>query len=178
MAKSGQVIRNPVTGETVTFLETAADSGGRSLRIEMVADAKAAGAAEHVHPHLTERHEVQEGRLHFRVDKEERVLEASGRLEISPGTPHSFRNADAEPARVLVEYEPASRFEDFMEIVYRLAEQGRTNDKGLPRNFLQAAVIAQAYLDDIALPRVPLFLQRLLFGALAPIGRLAGYRAR
>lgn len=177
MAIAGQVIRNPVTGEAVTFLVTAGDSGGKLLRIEMAADPKAAGATEHIHPRLTERYEMLEGRLHVRLDGEERVVAAGERLEIPRGTPHAFWNADDAPARVSVEYEPAGRFEDFMETIYALAADGKLNAKGRPR-LLQAAVIGQKHLDDIALARPPVAVQRLLFGLLAPLGRLAGYRAR
>ena len=53
MARVGQVIRSPVTGETTTFLVTAAESGGKLLEIEMTADPKAAGGTEHIHPKIT-----------------------------------------------------------------------------------------------------------------------------
>ena len=47
---------------------------------------------------------------------------------------------------------------------------------GLP-NLLQIAVMAQAYRKEIAFGGMPILVQRLLFGVLAPIGRLLGYRA-
>ena len=177
MATAGQVIRNPVTGETVTFLTTAADSDGRLLRIEMVADPKAIGAPPHVHPRLTERYDLREGRLHVRLDGQERVLAAPTRFDFPRGHAHSWWNADDEPARVVVDFEPAGTFEYFMETVYALAADGKTDAKGRPK-LLQAAVTGQAHLDDIALAKPPLAVQRLVFGLLAPIGRLAGYRAR
>lgn len=166
-----------MTGETSTFLVTAADSNGRLLRLEMSAAPRAAGAPEHVHPALTERYELLEGCLHVRVRGKERVVAAGDRLEIPAGSPHSFWNADDEPARVRVEYEPAGTFEFFMETVYALAAAGKTNPAGTPK-LLQAAVIAREHLDDIALAKPPLAVQRVLFAVLAPIGRLAGYRAR
>jgi mannose-6-phosphate isomerase-like protein (cupin superfamily) len=176
MAASGQVIRNPATGETTEFLATSADTGGRLLRIEMTADPKAAGADEHIHPKLTERYDMQEGRLTVRMHGRDHVIEAGEHFEIPRGTPHSFWNPDDRPARVIVEFEPAGRFESFMETVYALARDGKTNAKGRPR-LLQAAVIAQAHLDDIALARPPVAVQRVLFAVLAPLGRLLGYRA-
>ncbi len=148
VATLGQVIRNPATGETVTFLTTTADSNGALLGIEMVADPSGGGVSEHLHPKLTERHELLQGRLHVRLRGEERVLEA-----------------------------PAGGFESFLETVYALATDGKTNAKGMP-NLLQSAVIAREHLDDYALPKLPLWLQKALFGVLAPAGRLAGYKAR
>jgi mannose-6-phosphate isomerase-like protein (cupin superfamily) len=177
MAQAGQTIRNPVTGETTTFLATAADTGGRVMRLDMTADPSAAGATEHVHPRLTERYDLQEGRLIVRMRGRDHVVSAGERLEIPRGTPHSFRNPDARSARVVVEYEPAGRYEEFIETFYALARDGKTNAEGRP-NLLQTAVILHAHLDDVALPRPPLLVQRLMFALLAPIGRLAGYRSR
>ena len=39
-------------------------------------------------------------------------------------------------------------------------------------------MIGREHLDDFALAKPPVWVQRLLYGALAPIGRLLGYRAR
>jgi len=177
MATPGQVIRNPATGETVTFLTTTAESHGQLLRIQMVADPSGGGISEHVHPRLTERHELQEGRLHVSLPGEERVLEAPARLEIPPMTPHSLRYGGDSPIRTIVEYTPSGGFESFLETVYALATDGKTDAQGMP-SLLQSAVIGREHLDDYALPKVPLWAQKLLFGLLAPIGRLAGYKAR
>ena len=177
MAKAGDVIRNPLTGETVTFLVTSADSNGELLRIEMVAEPGAAGATEHVHPKLTESYDMQEGSLHVRLRGMLNVVEAGERFEFPRGTPHSFRNPEQVPARVVVEFRPAGGFEAFMETVYALARDGKTNAQGRP-NLLQSAVIGRAHLDDFALASPPVWAQRVFFALLAPIGRLFGYRAR
>jgi hypothetical protein len=142
-----------------------------------VTDPGSIGAAEHLHPRSTERYDVKEGRLHVWLGDDEHVLGQGTKLEIPPGTRHRFATPEDHPARVLCEFEPAGRFEYVMETVYRLAVEGKTRAGGTPRNFLQAVVIGHAYVDDIALPRIPVFLQRVLFGVLSPIGRLFGYRA-
>jgi mannose-6-phosphate isomerase-like protein (cupin superfamily) len=177
MARAGQVIRNPVTGETVTFLVTAADSGGELLELEMEADPRAPGATTHIHPRITERYELLEGRLHVKLEGTETVVSAGQRLEIRPRTAHSFRNADDAPAKVRVRFEPAGRFEDFMETIYALASEGKTNARSRPK-LLQGALIGRRHIDDIALARPPVFLQRLLYAVLAPLARARGYRDR
>jgi mannose-6-phosphate isomerase-like protein (cupin superfamily) len=171
------VIRNPVTGETTKFLVTSADSGGKLLQIEMTADPNAPGATEHLHPRITEKYEMLEGRLHVRMNGKDHAVAAGERLEIPTGTPHSFWNADGERAVVRVNFEPAGTFEYFMETIYALASDGKTNAKSRPKNLLQAAVIGQKYLNDIALAKPPLVVQRVFYAVLAPIGRLLGYRA-
>lgn len=173
MARPGEVIENPVTGEKVTFLATAAETEGKLLRLEMTAEKAAAPA--HQHPGLLERWDLHEGTVTFRVGKGERVLVAPAQLELPRGTAHDFRSDG--PVRVTVEYEPAGGFESFLETIYALARDGKTDSKGMP-NLLQSAVIAREHLDDYALASVPVWLQRVLFAVLAPIGRLFGYRAR
>ena len=173
MARAGEVIRNPATGETVTFLVTAADSGARLLQLEMTAEKSS--APMHLHPALTERWDLREGRVHFRLGKDDRLLDAPAKLEIPAGTPHRF-SSDG-PIHTVVDYEPAGGFEDFLETVYALAAAGKTNKQGMP-NILRSAVIARAHLDDYALPFPPLAVQRVLFALLAPIGRACGYSAR
>jgi mannose-6-phosphate isomerase-like protein (cupin superfamily) len=175
VATSGQVIVNPATGETVTFLTTTAETGGRLLRIEMVAEPGRGGVVEHVHARMTERHELQQGRLHFVIDGVERVLDAPASLEIPPMTRHSLRYGGDERIRTVIEFEPPGRYEAFMETIAALARDGKTNAKGVP-NLLQTAVLAPDYLSVFALAKPPLWVQRAVFGALAPIGRLAGYK--
>jgi hypothetical protein len=60
--------------------------------------------------------------------------------------------------------------------MFALAEDGRTNDHGMP-NPLQLAVIADAYADTIRVPFPPAFVQRLGLALVAPIARRLGYRA-
>jgi mannose-6-phosphate isomerase-like protein (cupin superfamily) len=175
VAASGQVIVNPKTGETVTFLTTTAETGGRLLRIEMVAEPGRGGVLEHMHPRMTERHELQEGRLDFVVDGVERVLDAPESLEIPPMTRHSLRYGGDRRIRTVIEFEPPGNYEAFMETIAGLARDGKTNAKGVP-NLLQTAVLGPEYLSVFALAKPPLWVQRIVFGALAPIGRLAGYK--
>jgi mannose-6-phosphate isomerase-like protein (cupin superfamily) len=173
MARSGEQIRNPATGETVTFVVTTGESQGRLLQLEMTA-AKSA-APGHQHPRLREHWKLREGSVHFEVAGAEQLLEAPAELTIPPGTPHRFWSD--VPLRTVVDYEPAGGFETFLETIYALAAAGKTNSKGEP-NPLRAAVIAREHLDDYALPWPSVAVQRVLFWLLAPVGRLLGYRAR
>ena len=60
--------------------------------------------------------------------------------------------------------------------MYGLAADGKTNRLGMP-NPLRLAVIAEHHLDTVALPVVPVSLQRAALAVGAPIGRMLGYRA-
>jgi mannose-6-phosphate isomerase-like protein (cupin superfamily) len=169
MARAGEVIKNPATGETVTFLITDRE------RLELDMAAAKSSVTAHVHPKLHEHWDLREGTVRFRVGKDDHVLVAPASLDIPAGTPHRF--ASDGPIRTVVTYDPAGGFADFLETIYALAAAGKTNKKGMP-NILRSALIARAHLDDYALPFPPVAVQRVLFGLLAPFGRLLGYSER
>ncbi|MBI3264607.1 MAG: hypothetical protein HYZ58_15885 [Acidobacteria bacterium] len=56
-----------------------------------------------------------------------------------------------------------------------LAKAGRVNAKGLP-NLLQLGVLIDTTMPATYLAGPPIALQRVLFGTLGRIGRLAGYK--
>ena len=55
MIRSGDTIHNPVTGESITFHQTSADTNGEAVVIETVVQSDGAVCAAHVHPSQTER---------------------------------------------------------------------------------------------------------------------------
>lgn len=97
-------------------------------------------------------------------------------LHVPAGTPHDWWNAGDEEAHVRVEIEPVGRFEEMILNFFGLAQDGKTDKKGTP-HLLQLAVLAREYTDVLYLTRPPLIVQRLLFGPLALLGSLLGYRA-
>ncbi len=63
-----------------------------------------------------------------------------------------------------------------IETLFGLAREGHVNGKGMPSP-LQLALIGREFSDVIVFRRPPPAIQRVLFGALAPIARARGYRA-
>ena len=72
MAKTGHTIDNPVTGDRVIFLQTAADTDGKLLRIEYVVTRRESEPHIPLHIHLVseERFEVQKGKLGVIIGKD------------------------------------------------------------------------------------------------------------
>jgi quercetin dioxygenase-like cupin family protein len=176
MIRSGDTISNPVTGESITFHQTSADTNGEAVVIETVVQPDGAVCAAHVHPFQTERFSVIGGRLGMKVGRKKLLLERGDVAVVEPGTAHKFWNMGDEPVRFVCEVRPAMKFESLLETMFTLADEGKTNKKGMP-NPLRLAVIARAHFDTVRLPQPPAWLQRagLAFGA--PLGRLVGYRA-
>jgi len=67
--------------------------------------------------------------------------------------------------------------EAFLETLYALAQQGKVEKNGLPKNFLQTVVVAQAIQPATYVAGLPVVIQRPLFAALAAYGRARGYKA-
>ena len=175
MSKAGDVIENPVTGERVVVRVGTEGSGGDLLAIDGYIKPGGAVTGEHVHPTIDEDFTVLRGRVGFRIDGRESIAEPGKRLHVPAGTAHDWWNAGEEEALVRVEIRPGARFEEMALNLFGLAQDGKTNSRGMP-NLLQAAIFAREFSDVLYFTRPPLWVQRLLFGSLAWLARLLGYR--
>ena len=177
MVKAGDAMENPVSGQHLVIHKAAQDTGGELLEVESVyTKPTPSRPPSHYHPRQEERFEVLAGRLNVLVDGQERTLEEGEVLILPPGVPHEMWAAEAG-ARVNWQTRPALKTEAFFETVWGLAKDGKVNDKGAP-NLLRVALIAREYEDEFRLASPPWAVQRALFGLLAPVGRLLGYRVR
>jgi quercetin dioxygenase-like cupin family protein len=176
MIRAGDTIENPVTGERIVFRKTSRETNGEAVVIEAFVQPSGFVAAAHVHPNQDERFQVLSGTVGFRLGKQELLRSAGERVLIPAGTPHAFWNAGDNEAHFVCEVRPALQFEQLLETMFALANDGRTNRKGLP-NPLRLAVIANHHFDDVRLPFPPGWMQRLGLLLGAPIGRLLGYGA-
>lgn len=174
MARRGEVIENQVLGERIVFRQTAGDTGGALLQLEVYQRHHNPGPVEHIHPRQEERFEVISGTIVVRIDGRERRLGRGERITIPPGTPHTWSNGGEGELQIVTEFRPALKTEHFFETMAGLARDGKLDPTGAPR-FLQIVSISRAY--DIWLPKPPIPLQRALFAILAPLARLRGYRA-
>lgn len=172
MARRGQTISNPVSGEEIVFTRTAADTGGEYLEIELrlAADGKVPGA--HVHPEQEERFEVLEGRMRFRLGF--RTIEAGPGdvVTVPAGKVHRFVNAGDGRAIVRVTVAPALDMERLLETTADLAKDGRVTAGGMPKP-LDLALFVREFKREIRGPFSPGAAQRAM---LAPLARLAEAR--
>ncbi len=175
MIRTGEVLVNAVTGERMRFLATAADTDGAYVELELTLAPDGFVAAAHLHPAQTETFQVVSGTLGFRVGRETLTAGPGETLEVPAGTAHRFWNAGQTEAVFRCRVAPALQFESLIETMFGLAEDGKTNKKGLP-NPLRLAVIARAHRDVVLLPFPPRWLQLAGLACGAPLGRLVGYR--
>jgi quercetin dioxygenase-like cupin family protein len=170
----GDTIANPVTGERMTFLTTSRQTQGEHCLVEVTVEPNGSVASPHLHPKQTERFEILDGEVEFRVGRETIIARRGDVVVVEPGTAHRFRNVGDTIARFTCEVRPALQFEQLLETMFALAADGKTNRKGLPRP-LRLAVIAGAHFDDVRLPFPPVWVQRAGLALGAPVGRLLGF---
>lgn len=175
MSRAGDVVENPVTGERAVVRVGTEDSGGELLVCDLYVRPGGAVAAEHVHPAIEECFTVVRGRVGFRIDGHESIAEPGRRMCVSAGTVHDWWNAGSEEAHIVVEISPGTRFEEMISNLFNLAQDGKTNSKGMP-GLLQTALFAREFDDVLRFTKPPRIVQKVLFGALAPVARLLGYR--
>lgn len=178
MAKAGDIIEHPVTGERLIFRKTAQDTAGELLQGELIMKPHGFVAAAHIHPLQEERFEVLSGSIRFRMNGIEKEFQKGESIIVPAGTPHVWWNDSDMEARVLGEFRPALRTEEFFETFFGLAQAGKVDKKtGLP-NPLILALIMREFKEEVCLAQPPLPVQNVLFGVLGSIGRLFGYRGR
>jgi len=160
----------------MVFLRTAADTHGELLEMEAHYRPHSPMPPEHFHPRQRERFEVVRGEFRARIGAEDWTYRAGDVFEIPAGMPHWMHNVSDEPGLLLWQVRPALRTEDMFRILFGLARDGKTKANGAP-GLLQLAVILSTYRTEFVATSPPPAVQRLVFGALAPIGRLLGLSA-
>ena len=176
MMTPGQTLENPITGERFTFTDTAATTGGELLAFDFGLRPGGAVPIPHVHPIQTERFEVTEGQMRFKVGLRTVIAGPGDVVEVEPGVSHSFANAGDEEARLRVEVRPALAMEEMFADVIGMAQAGRMNRRGMPRNLLDLAMLARTYDQEAHAPLMGVRMQRVLLAPLVWLARRRGAR--
>jgi quercetin dioxygenase-like cupin family protein len=177
MAHAGQIIHNPVSGERITFLQTAADTDGELLEfeLEVAADGHVPGA--HVHPEQEERFHVLEGTLRFRLGLRTIIASAGESVIVPAGRVHKFANDGGEAARARVEVVPALNMEELLCTTTELAHEGKVTRSGMPKP-LHLALFVRRFRREVRAPFPPAWMVHALMSPLAAVARMRGHAAR
>lgn len=155
MAKIGQIIDNPASGERLVVYQTAASTQGQLFSFELILAAGGHVPGSHVHPLQEERFTVLEGRMRFRRGLRTVVAMEGQTVAVPPGTVHRFENAaHGSVARAVVEVRPALRMEELFETIADLARERRTLANGMPRP-LDFALFLREFRNEIRVPLLP-----------------------
>ena len=176
MARAGDEIYNPVQQDRILWRRTARDTDGELLSADLFVSPGGSNPM-HVHPRQEERFKAVSGSLGVQVRDERRWLMEGEGVIVPPGTPHRWWNdSDDDEAHVSVELRPALNSEVFLETLYGLARDGKTDENGAPSLLQQAVTLDGINRGEIYLASPPVPVQKVILAVLAPVGRLLGYR--
>ena len=161
-------------GERFVLRDTAADTNGELLRIDTYLD-PGVRRPLHSHPKQNERFVVHEGTLGVALEDSEFLLKPGDEKAVSAGTPHTFWNAGDDRVHMTTEHRPALRFEEFLRAMVELDRENGLDSDGMPANPLVGAALLNEFHDEMRPADIPVPVQRILFPALATIGRIVGY---
>ena len=177
MAFAGQTLENPVSGERITFLQTAADTDGRLLEfeLELAEDGHVPGA--HVHPEQEERFHVLEGTMQFRLGLRKIVAGPGETVVVPAGRVHRFANGGEGTARVRVEVEPALDMEQLSRPRSSSRTRATRRARACPSRCTSPCSSA-AYEREVRAPFPPAWVVRVLMAPLAALARRRGHAER
>jgi mannose-6-phosphate isomerase-like protein (cupin superfamily) len=173
MAKLGQQISNPRSGQRMTFTEMRP----ALLRIDTVNPTSRERELLHVHPNQESGAVLISGALVFEVDGVQSTLAPGDSISIPANAPHRFWNEGEEDAHSIQSFRPALATADFFETIFALAAAEELDAKGMPRP-LQLAVMVPEFEREIRPVSPPWPLLRAAAGLLRPLARARGYRPR
>jgi quercetin dioxygenase-like cupin family protein len=172
----GAELTNPVTGERGIVRVAPSDANGQTLVADLFVRPRGAVIGEHVHPAIEEVFTVVRGRIEMRIGGRLRLATAGDRVAIAPGTAHDWWNAGDEEAHVVVEVRPGGRFLEGICNSFGLAQDGKTDAKGMP-HFLQLVLFAKEFEDVLIFTALPRWAVATAYRILGPVARWRGYRS-
>ena len=132
---------NPVINDTATFIKTSEETNGEYSLIEIQLY-RSDGPPLHFHRNFSEKFEVTDGTLYLQVGKEKKILKQGDSFTVPKGVPHRFYNLNDDLVKFNITFKPGSTgMENFIKIIYSLAQDGLTDKKGKPKNFAHLASI-------------------------------------
>lgn len=178
MAYVGQTLENPASRERITFRQTAAETNGElvAIDLELPPRARVPGGL-HIHPLQEERFEVVRGAMRFRLGRKKIAAGPGTVVVVPPGVPHDFAQAGDEDALVRVEVRPALKMEQLFETAVALAAEGRTMMRGIPKP-LELALFVRQFEQEVQAAFPPPWAQRLALAPLAWLASRRGYDSR
>lgn len=159
---------NPVINDTATFIKTSEETNGEYSLLEIELH-KSDGPPLHFHKTFSERFDVIEGTLYLQVGKEKKILKQGESVTVPRGWPHRFYNINKDLVKFRITFQPGHMgMENFIKIIYSLAQDGLTDKKGKPNSFAHLATIL--VMSDSNAPG--------LMSLLSPIIRIVAKRAK
>ncbi len=173
MLKSGDILDLGPLGMKMSIKKVAAETNGKSFEMELELSPQTGRTPIHIHPQAIETYEVLQGKFDVYVNGKWKTLSVGGKAAVEKGVPHTFRNTSNETTRVYNTHQPAMRYDQYFESLYKLINSGVIKSNRMTfKAILYMAVRLTSYKDEIQYVRPPYAIVQV-FGF---IGRLLGYK--
>lgn len=172
----GTRLRNNFNKETFIFTR-GLDDGVAEFDVQLDPGGSGGGnAMQHIHPLADEHFTVHRGAIIVTANGAPHRVAAGESFTVPRGTPHCFHNAVDETTDITIRFSPPGQqlrfFANFATIADK--ETGWFKPDGTPHLLLMALILSE-YPDCFIVAGLPGWLQRAVFGALAPLARWKGY---
>lgn len=165
-SEAWRTIVNPVSGETVTFVETEEESNGSRV-VMQIEVAPGGGPAPHSHRNQTEVFEGLVDTVTLQIGNRRMTLSPGDIATAPPGVLHGWRNHSEAPATIRVTATPPENIEWGLRATFYMMREGL-----LRKQPLVAALLLQK--GDLYMPPLPRWIYWPLIGVLARFGRWTG----
>ncbi|KGF66930.1 hypothetical protein LL06_25295 [Hoeflea sp. BAL378] len=171
-------ILNPFNRETFVF--THPYEGGPSSRMDVVLGKGGSGggnAVAHIHPGTDEIFTVHSGCVMVMIDGKEHLAHEGQSITVPKGASHFFRNAfDGETHLTVTFVTAQEHLRFFLNLARWTAEHPDYFKPDGAVKLLPIALALNAFPDHLYISALPVWLQKAMGVALAPVARLMGYR--
>lgn len=142
-----------------------------TLILQDVLPGDQSGPPMHIHRTTAETFRVHSGLLSLRLPGQTITVAPGADYTVPAGLPHSFHTKGSVDVHCTILLAPAGQMEVFFRGLGHVTQHGRSP-------LLQIAVMHQACPQmDFYTAGPPIWAQRVLYAALAPLAKLLGYRA-
>jgi len=146
-----RTIVNPLFKDTVTFVRTAAESGGKITEAEIIL---LPGGKNPIHYHKTysETFTAIDGEAGVGLGKNKiKILKQGESYTVEPNNLHYWFNPVDREIKFRVEIKPGHEgFENSLRILYGMASDGLTDKNGIPKSIRHMAIVAT--MADMNIP--------------------------
>lgn len=135
-------IVNPIFKDTVTFLKTAAETGGKLTEME-VGLMPGGSNPLHYHKSYAEKFTAIDGNLGLQLGKRKIILQSGEFYTVQIREVHRFYNPMKQKITFRIECMPGHiGAENMLKMMYGLARDGKTNQKGILKSMAALALIS------------------------------------
>lgn len=174
MLKTGDVLDLSPVGAKFVITKVASETKNQSFEMQWELDPGCDGPPIHIHPHAVETYEVLQGQLDVYVDGCWKTLSVGESVAVEKRVPHTFRNSSGEVTTVYNTHQPAMRYGDFFEGLWKIvAHNAVVDSKHMSlKAMIYFSVLWTDYKQEIRSVKPP-YLVMVFLGF---IGRLLRYK--